>query len=231
MSDLAGLAAGLCDMLGPGIGVGISDPKAPGGTLWPEEEAAIARAVPKRVLEFTAGRTAARAAMAQLGHDPHPIPMAPDRAPVWPVTLIGSIAHCDSACIAAVAPADQFRAVGIDIEAATPLDPELWGTILTPAERTWLDTHPPGQRGLLTKAIFCAKESVYKAQYPLTGQLIGFEAVEITIPAPLKTFSASFPHPVGLIPKGLELTGQFAQLQDMLISCLTIGVGRQGFAR
>ncbi len=231
MSDLTTLAASLRDMLGPGIGVGVSDPKAPDGTLWPAEEAAIARAVPKRVLEFTAGRTAARAAMADIGHDPCPIPMAPDRAPIWPDTLIGSIAHCDSACIAAVAPADQFRALGIDIEAATPLADDLWDTICAPSERSWLNSQPSDQRGLLAKVIFSAKESVYKAQYPLTGTLIGFEAVEILISGPQAVFSASFPRPVGLTPRGLELSGRFAQVQDVLITCLAIGAGRQGFAR
>ena len=64
---LVALADALRGLLGPGIGVGVTDPIAPEGALWDTEKPAVARAVPKRRLEFTAGRVAARAAMADLG--------------------------------------------------------------------------------------------------------------------------------------------------------------------
>lgn len=179
MTDLAALASALRGLLGPGIGIGVADPAAPGGMLWPQEVPATVRMVDKRRREFTAGRTAARAAMADLGLPPAPVPMAPDRAPLWPEGLTGSIAHCATACIAAVAPLDQLRSIGIDIEEATPLAPDLWDTVLTPGERSWLDTCPPNDRGLLAKRIFSAKEAVYKAQYPLTGRVIDFQEVQI----------------------------------------------------
>ena len=177
--DLAALADTLRSLLGPGIGVGVTDPTAPGGTLLDTETPTIARAVAKRRLEFTAGRIAARAAMADLGLPPAPVPMGPDRAPIWPEGLTGSIAHCATACIAAVTPLSAVRSIGLDIEEATPLAPDLWDTICTPVERTWLATRPEADRGLQAKRIFSAKEALYKAQYPLTRRLLEFREVEV----------------------------------------------------
>jgi len=189
MSRLAGIKTELRRILGPEVGVGIADPKAPDGALLPEEQRAMARAVKKRLHEFTSGRLAARQAMAELSHPPAAIPMAPDRSPVWPDGLVGSITHSDDICIAAVAQSGLGRSIGIDIEPDTPLDPDLEEVICTPSERDWLDTQPSDRRGYLAKQIFCMKESVYKALYPLTGQVIGFDEVEIEFPARRVTFA------------------------------------------
>jgi 4'-phosphopantetheinyl transferase EntD len=72
---------------------------------------------------------------------------------------------------------EHHQTLGVDIEPATPLDPDLVAVICTPAERAWLagETDP----GLAAKMIFSAKEAVYKAQYPLTGKVIGFDAVTL----------------------------------------------------
>ena len=48
------------------------DDAAP-AVLFPAEEAAIARAVPKRRSEFATGRACARAALAKLGLPPSPV--------------------------------------------------------------------------------------------------------------------------------------------------------------
>ena len=198
--SLPALAEALRGLLGPGIGVGVTDPTAPGGALWDAETPAIARAVAKRRLEFTAGRVAARAAMADLGLPPAAIPMGEDRAPVWPAGLTGSITHCRTACIAAVAPLGAMRSIGLDIEEATPLAPDLWDTVLTPDERTWLAARPEADRGLLAKRIFSAKEAFYKAQYPLSGRVLGFGEVEV-LPE-LETFEA---HHSGSVAHGRML--------------------------
>ncbi|MEE9429083.1 MAG: 4'-phosphopantetheinyl transferase superfamily protein [Paracoccaceae bacterium] len=184
MTDRKLLLSSLRPLLGPGVGAGISDPKAPDGNIWPQEASAIEKAVPKRRLEFTAGRVAARLAMADLGLETTPIPMAPDRAPVWPDGLVGSIAHCHTSAIAAVAPKGALQSIGIDIEEAEDLAKDLWETVCTDTELAWLETLPPYARGRIAKQIFTAKEAVYKAQYPLTQEIIGFEAVRITLHSP-----------------------------------------------
>lgn len=166
-------------MLGPDVGVAVTDPHITSAPLWPDEAPAMTRAVPKRQLEFAAGRQAARAAIVDLGLPAAAIPQGQDRAPIWPDGLTGSIAHCDDICIAAVARPGQIKSLGVDIEPATPLESNLEDIICTKAERAWLDTLPAESRGLTTKIIFSAKEAVYKAQYPLTGQVIGFDEIEL----------------------------------------------------
>ncbi len=196
--------------LGPGIGVGVTDPTAPDGDLLPEERPATARMVDKRRLEFTAGRIAARAAMAELGLPAAPILMAPDRAPVWPAGLVGSIAHTATACIAAVAPVSAARSIGLDIEDATPLAPDLWDIVLTQTEQNWVQTQP--DPGMAAKQIFSAKEAVYKAQYPLTGTVLEFRDVEVS-PA-LETFSAVF--------SGQTATGACHRADQLIVSLVRL---------
>jgi 4'-phosphopantetheinyl transferase EntD len=150
--------------------------------LWPEEEAAMARAVARRRAEFTAGRAAARLAMQGLGLPPQAVPMAPDRSPVWPSGVTGSISHAAGIC-AAVLSRDVTRLLGLDIEDAAPLDPALWPLVLTPEEITALAQTPADQRGTCAKRIFGIKEAAYKAQFPLTGAVIGFQALEVLLNA------------------------------------------------
>src|SRR5690606_967724 len=70
--------------MGPGTGVACTGVEGNLQRLWPVEHAAISHAVPRRQREFAAGRTAARAAMSQLGWPPSAVPSAPDRSPIWP---------------------------------------------------------------------------------------------------------------------------------------------------
>jgi 4'-phosphopantetheinyl transferase EntD len=177
---MEGIRAALQKMLGPDAGIGVTDPRT-AGALWLEETAAIARAIPKRRAEFVAGRSAARMAMAELGRAPCAIPQGPDRAPIWPAGLSGSIAHCDDFCIAAVAYEKHYQTLGLDIEPATPLATDLTDIICTKAERDWLANQP--DPGLGAKMIFSAKEAIYKAQYHLAGEVIGFDAVTLELAA------------------------------------------------
>jgi 4'-phosphopantetheinyl transferase EntD len=173
------IEAALRDMLGPSVAVAVTDPRAQVDDLLPDEQAHIARAIPKRRFEFAAGRRAARQALAQLGLPPSPIPQAADRAPIWPEGVVGSITHCDTLCIAAVAPQNLYRSLGIDIEPATPLTADLHEVICTAPERHYLASLPAEARGLEAKRIFCAKEAFYKAQYPLTLNRLGFQDVTL----------------------------------------------------
>lgn len=174
-----GVRAALQQVLGPDIGIGVADPAGGDDDLWPAEKAIIARAVPKRRAEFAAGRRAAREAMTVLAVEPTAILQGADRAPLWPAGMVGSIAHCDTCAIAAVARDADRQSLGIDIEPATPLDAGLIDIVCTQAERDWLATQP--KPGLAAKMIFSAKEAVYKAQYPLTQQVIGFDAVTLVM--------------------------------------------------
>ncbi|MFU8883440.1 MAG: 4'-phosphopantetheinyl transferase family protein, partial [Rhodobacterales bacterium] len=179
MQDLERRIAAL---FGAGVAVAVTDTAAPNPPLLPVEAVAMARAVPQRVAEFTAGRAAARLAMQRLGLPPLAVPAAPDRSPVWPAGLTGSISHAGGIC-AAVLTRDLSRRIGLDIEDPAPLEPDLWPLVLTPAELTALNTLPPADRGIVAKRVFGIKEAAYKAQFTLTGAVIGFQALEV-LPLP-----------------------------------------------
>src|SRR3984893_9355145 len=73
----------------------VRDRRIPGDPveLHPAEAEYVARAVPKRIAEFAAGRACARAALAEFGVREFALRAAPDRQPLWPEGFIGSIAH------------------------------------------------------------------------------------------------------------------------------------------
>lgn len=149
--------------------------------LFENEEPAIRHAVARRRREFIGGRIVARAAMASLGVRAQSVPVGPDRAPIWPQGLVGSITHSDSWCGAAVARADEVGAIGIDIEEAGVVGPDLWPIVCTAAELEWLRTLPEQERAGAATILFSAKESVFKAQYPLTGRMLDHQQVGIRI--------------------------------------------------
>ena len=168
----------LIDQIGLPDGLAWGVAKAGEGALLDIETAAVARAVPQRRAEFTAGREAARRAMAQLGLPALAIPAGPDRAPIWPDGLIGSISHTVGLCLAIVGPAEVYRALGIDIEGDAALDDALIPEICRPEERALL---PRTGAGAHAKRIFSAKEAAYKAHYPMVRRIFGFHGLSVDL--------------------------------------------------
>ncbi|MFG2652287.1 4'-phosphopantetheinyl transferase [Streptomyces sp. NPDC048436] len=158
------------------------DDDADQGPLYPAEQAVIARAVVKRRREFTAARTCARRAMEKLGVPPQPVLPGERGAPQWPDGLLGSMTHCDGYRAAALVRATDLASLGIDAEPHGPLPDDVLHTVALPAERERLDLlaarHPAVHWDRL---LFSAKESVYKAWFPLTGKWLGFEEADIAL--------------------------------------------------
>lgn len=206
-------------LLDPVIAVSATDPRAD-HQAYDEELAALPGAVPKRLREFSAGRVAARQAMAELGAPPLAVPMGPDRAPIWPDPLSGTISHTDTACLAAVAWAGEVRMLALDIEEDTPLPEDLTATVCTPNERAWLarQTDP----GRAAKVIFSAKECAYKAQYPLSQTLFDFQTLEVTLDEALKTFVARFARPVAPFGQGDEIPGKIARGDGLIVTAVAV---------
>ena len=141
----------------------------------------MARAAPKRVREFAAGRECARRALEGLGVRGVAVPTGEDRAPIWPQGVVGSISHCKGCCVAAVAWRSQFGSLGIDVEQADPLPYGLLPEILSTAERLHLSGL--GRRSLLvwSKVAFSAKESLFKCYHSVTKQFLGFRDLQLQI--------------------------------------------------
>jgi 4'-phosphopantetheinyl transferase EntD len=182
--------------------------------LWPEERAAVTGAVPTRLAEFIAGRTAARRVLQALNLPPQSLPMAPDRAAVWPDGIAGSIAHA-AGC--AVAVARRGAPLGVDIEDATGLPPDLWPIICRPVELQRLDQQT---RGEAVKRIFCAKEAVFKAQDPATRVLFGHETLEVTLAE--TTFDAQFLTEAGAFRAGQIVRGRIVLVGSVVLAGVAV---------
>jgi 4'-phosphopantetheinyl transferase EntD len=181
-----------------------------GEALFPEESAAVAKAVAHRRAEFAAGRQAARAALRRLCGFTGPVPPGIDRAPVWPPGVVGSISHDEGLAVAAVALAIDVRALGLDIDTVARFKPELEGPICTPDEvQRLLSGRAPPERQRQLARVFCIKEAVYKAQYPLTRGWLDFADLVLDWPqeAPDR-FVATLQRGVGVFAAGHRFEGR-----------------------
>jgi 4'-phosphopantetheinyl transferase EntD len=197
----------------------------PGVALFPEEEALLARAVEKRRREFTTGRDCARRALGALGMAPVPIPRGEQGAPQWPTGIVGSITHCAGYRAAAVARARDVRAVGLDAEPGEVLPDEVLKLVSLPGERARLRELAAEAPGTCwDRLLFSAKESVYKAWFPLTRRWLGFEDADITINAADGTFEARLLVPA-LVIDGSRLagfSGRWLARDGMILTAITV---------
>ena len=193
-------------LLGAHIETEEVDPHSVRGGLLKAEQDEVAAAAQTRIEQFTAGRVCSRIALGRFGVAmTTPVLRGEDRAPIWPPGFVGSISHTDTWCAAAVARTEDIRALGIDLESATPLKEALLKRVCTPKEREWLRELPaPGVTG---KILFSAKEAVYKCQYPLSNQFLGFHAVEVELGD--DSFEAVFQQEAGGFKPGDVISGRY----------------------
>jgi enterobactin synthetase component D / holo-[acyl-carrier protein] synthase len=201
--------------------------------LFPAEATAIATADPVRRAEFAAGRAVAHAALARLGAPAGPI--LPGRAgePRWPDGVVGSITHCAGYRACAVALGRDVTAIGIDAEPCLALANGLLMVVTGDAERAWLaELSAAGQGTPWDRVLFSAKESVYKAWYPHTGQRPSLRSMTVRI-CPAGTFAADLPcgyvapasgHPSGSGggPPGARLTGRWLVGNGLIVTAVSM---------
>ena len=150
------------------------------GRAFSEEEQRIADSISssKRKDQFLLGRAAAHFALKTLlkkAGETFSIPRGKNGEPLWPEGVVGSISHTDGAGVAVVGPATEFEGLGIDIERTTRVISEgALKKIALPAERVWITEDPKLQK-LRSLQVFCAKESIYKAYFPLTRKEMTFK--------------------------------------------------------
>jgi 4'-phosphopantetheinyl transferase EntD len=145
--------------------------------LLPREAQAFASSVVGVRRASGAARIVARQLLAQLGTSEYELLKFPSGAPIWPAGIVGSMAHDARVAIAAVGRRHNIGALGIDIEPAEPLAPELLELVATPAERLNIGHDRYGGR-----LLFVAKEAAYKAVFPLDQTFLEHHDVEVSIP-------------------------------------------------
>ncbi|WP_445527866.1 4'-phosphopantetheinyl transferase family protein [Streptomyces cyslabdanicus] len=161
--------------------------------LHPEEQALVTRAVAKRRREFAGVRACARVAMEKLGVPPQPVLPGERGAPIWPDGLTGSMTHCDGYRAAALVRTTDLASLGIDAEPHAPLPDGVQSTIALPAEERRLARLTALHPGVhWDRLLFSAKESVYKAWFPLTGKWLDFEEADVEV----STAAGAAPHGV-----------------------------------
>lgn len=206
MPDANAFATALRDILPPGIGFGQADP----ARLHPLGDGEVLPgAVPTRLAEFSAGRAAARVAMLLPDQG---LPIGPDRAPVWPAGVVGSITHCAGLCLAVIGKTQDYQGLGLDAEPEIPLDRDLWSSILRSDE--------VARDGIEALAHFVAKEAAYKAQYAVTRQLFGFHTLRLTFAG--TDFAAEYIDPIAPYRAGHVLRGQILRAGGYLGALVAI---------
>jgi enterobactin synthetase component D / holo-[acyl-carrier protein] synthase len=175
--------------------------------LFPEEEAALGRAVDKRRREFTTARACARAGLARLGVPPAPIVPGVRGAPRWPPGIVGSMTHCAGYRASAIARAEDMLTLGLDAEPDDRLPEGVLDAIAIDDERAAVGAlASAAQPTNWDRLLFSAKESVYKAWFPLTRRWLNFEEAAITINPADGTFAARL-LVEGPVLDGRRLTG------------------------
>jgi 4'-phosphopantetheinyl transferase EntD len=187
----------------------IGDPEP--AQLYPEEAARMAGAAAKRRLEFAAVRSCARAALAQLGLPPAAIMPGERGAPGWPAGVVGSMTHCDGYRAAALARATDVASIGIDAERHRPLPDGVGAMVIRDEEAAKIAELAGAEHEneiCWDMVLFSAKESVYKAWFPLTRRWLDFGEASITFDPRSRVFTAQL-----LVP-GPELAGRVISAFD-----------------
>lgn len=145
--------------------------------------AALERAVPRRQMQFRAGRYCAAQALEAL--DPRLASTSIDRAttgaPIWPKGVTGSITHTDDYASAAVAWTTDVRSLGIDTERV--MSSQQAGDVahlVASATELAHGTAAGLSRLEALTLVFSAKESIFKCLHPLVGRMFEFNHVRLT---------------------------------------------------
>jgi 4'-phosphopantetheinyl transferase EntD len=144
------------------------------------------------------------------------IPSGRDRAPIWPDGVLGSITHCAGYRAAAVTRTSELASLGIDAEPNEPVPAGVLPLVSLPGEL------PEGDPSIAwDRLLFSAKESVYKAWYPIERRWLGFEQARIQF-APDGTFTAAILVPASAaIPAG-GLHGRWLARAGLLLTAVTV---------
>jgi 4'-phosphopantetheinyl transferase EntD len=146
------------------------------GALFAQEQASVERAVEKRRREFITARVCAHRALARLDLAVQPVLTGEHGEPLWPEGVVGSITHCQGYRACALARAIDLIAIGIDAEPDAALPEGVLSTIACAEEQAWvLAQARVAPQISWDRLLFSAKESIYKALYPLTRCRLGFQ--------------------------------------------------------
>jgi 4'-phosphopantetheinyl transferase EntD len=186
---------------------------------FPEEADAVRHAVASRRREHATVRHCARIALAELGLPPAAVLSGPNREPLWPAGIVGSMTHCDGYRAAALGRTDQFASIGIDAETHAALPDGVLGAIARADELPRLDDLAERRPDVSwDRLAFSAKESAFKAWYPLAREWLGFEEATVLID-PEGTLSVEIHRPGPIA----HMDGQWLVSGGLVLTSIVIG--------
>ena len=191
----------------------------PDAVALPEEMALLDGAVAARRAEFATARSCARQALRRLGVADAAILRGPQREPVWPPGIVGSITHCAGYRAAAVARETDLLTIGIDAEPHGPLPAGVDRHVLVADELAWLAGAPEGTHW--GRVIFGAKECVYKAWFPVARRWLGFDEASVALDPASGSFIARLlvEPPNGMPP---ALAGRYLVEDGLVLTALAV---------
>jgi 4'-phosphopantetheinyl transferase EntD len=196
------------------------DPADSAGPLFPEEEALVARAVPKRRREFAKGRECARNALGRLGFGEVMLLSGESREPLWPAGAVGSITHTAGLCAVAVARSDGYAGIGIDAEPAAPLAADIAKRVSGPHDERSFTRVSSLDGAVLPRLVFSVKEAVYKCLFPITRVFLGFDDVNVELDE--GTFRARLRPAAKPFSTGSEFIGRWRKVDAFLVTAAWI---------
>jgi 4'-phosphopantetheinyl transferase EntD len=184
-----------------------------------DEIVAASGFVESRRKEYHEARALARNALSQLRIAPISILSGPRGEPKWPAGVTGSITHCDGYCAAAVGFRARTEPFGIDAEPHAPLSTRIAERILTTTELERLDALLATDPDIYwDKVYFSAKESIYKAIYPIMGKFMGFQDVELGVSQDGTFVAHRSQSAAGRGIPSFDATGRWKVLQGMILT-------------
>jgi len=137
----------------------------------------LQNAVLKRKVEFLSGRYCAKNVLQKnWNFNGEQLGIGPNREPLFPDHILGSISHSLSTAICVTACAKKHNAIGVDLEEILNKKSmkEIEGQVFCSQEKKMI-----GNDLLLATAVFSLKEAYFKAIGPKLGKFFGFEAIEV----------------------------------------------------
>ena len=151
----------------------------------------------------------------------------PSGEPQWPRGVVGSITHCRGYRGAVLGRTSQIVTIGIDAEPNEPLPAGVLAAIGSAQEYAWIDQLSAQDPDICwDRLLFCMKEAVYKAWYPLARSWLDFDAVVINVDVTGTSFTARFRIPGPTVHGRMldSFTGRWQVLDGIILAAIVLPV-------
>lgn len=142
----------------------------------------VRKSVQARRADYLAGRVCAQAALTLIQKGTESVATGLGGEPLWPEGVVGSVSHSVSLAAASVTADAHVFAIGLDIQAPASRSAKISlcniASIRADLGRISLPLNSE-IKPILPELLFSARESFFKAFYPVKKLRIGYEAVEL----------------------------------------------------